>query len=162
MKYIPLILFFLVFRNLSFANTTIIECCLSNPKYVGVISLDAVGQGMMKFRSKSKSSNSRWISCSLFIQNIEDMSRGVSPSINFVFSKGSCKSVPENFNLDIFTNHIVLYLNLWNEKRVSARVRWLKEYHQEVCLINTIRLSEIRLNIRKFQRRIWGKAPSSM
>ena len=164
MKYtnILLILFLLIFGSFSFANTTIIECRLSNPKYVGIISLDAVGQGLMKLRPKGKSSSSRWISCPLSIYNIEDMSRGVSPSINFVFSKGACEFAPEGFNLDIFTNYIVLYLNLWNEKQVNASVRWLKEYHLEACRISTIRLSDIRLNIRKFKRGIWGRTPPSM
>ena len=164
MKYINvlLIVIFLIFGSLSFANTIILECRLSNSKYVGVISLDAVGQGMMRLKPQDKSSDTNWISCPLFIRNIEDISRGVVPTINFVFSKGSCESVPQGFNLDIFTNYIVLYLNVWNEEQINANVRWLTEYHREVCRIDTIRLSDIRLNIGKFKRGLWGKRPPSM
>ena len=58
---------------------------------------------------------------------------------------GPCGSAPENFNLDIFTNYIVLHLSLWNEVDIKAYVKWLKEYHLEACYIDTIKLLYLRL-----------------
>ena len=160
MKYVNtfLFLFILIFRDISFASAAIMECYFSNSKYIGVISLDAISQqGMMRFKPKNEPSDSHWISCPLFVYDIKDLTKEVSPMIHFVFYKGLCESVPKDFNLDILTNHIVLYLNLWNERDIKAYIKWLKEYHRDACYIDTINLYFIRLIIRKFKIGTWGR-----
>ena len=91
MKYINifLFLFILIFRTLSFANMTLIECHLSNSKYTGVISLGSIGQGIMKFKSKDASSDNHWTTCPLFIHDIEDPIGGISTVIDFTIFNGT-------------------------------------------------------------------------
>ena len=146
----------MIFRTVSFAQGILIECQFSNSEYTGVISLDTVGQGMIRFKSENESSN---VSCPLFIHNIEDMRRGTSPMVNFVFYRGICESVPEDFNLDILTEHIVLYLSFWDAKYIEeGYFRWLKKHHhREVCSIDTINPLRLIQIIRRFKNGIWGR-----
>ena len=153
-----LFLFILTLPYFTVANTVMIACHLSNPKYTGEISLDVVGKGLLQFqprRSKgTPSSDQSKISCPLVVHNIQDVSRGVSPRITLVFLRRPCQKGSKDFSSDIFTERIALDVDLLNPKPMM-RVRWLKEYHPRECQIKDIRLFDLRLNARKFQEGKW-------
>lgn len=152
------ILGILTLQSSVFANTLILKCDLSHPKYTGHVSVDAVGQSVLKFKPKKvskKDKHQKMISCPLFIHNIRDVSRGVSPRISLVFLKDACQSTPKNFDSSIFTRRIGLDISLLNVEKPRGRLRWLRASHPENCLIKNIRLSDLKLNAGKFYRGLW-------
>ena len=152
--FLYMIIFGFTFKSL--ANTKIIECRFSNPKYVGSFSLDAVGQGFIHFRSKNTSDKGSDMSCPLTIKYIQDVSQGISPSMTVEFFRNACQ-LRSGTDPDMFTRNIALYLDLLPNDKTRAKLNWLKEYDPESCKIKNIRLFDLRLNAKKFKKGLWGK-----
>ena len=140
-----------------FANTTILECDFSNPKYEGSVSLDALGEGVLRFRPKS---SPNYMSCPLSVQDLNDMSGAISPSIDLAFFRQVCQPFDTDY-ADIFIRDMFLSIDLSSNRPTQARFHWLKEYHPEECTIQTISLFDLKLNAKKFKKGLWGRYPSS-
>jgi len=153
-----IILIFMIFSTkLILANTPIIKCNIKNPHWTATLSLDGVGLGLLKVKHlKSKKD----FTCPLGLTFLQDSLGGVSPSIIVDFNRGECFPKSSLISEELFET-VNLIIELRDKKKPRGRIQWLKKSQPDSCKITKFRLTEIKLNEKRWLKQRLNRATAN-
>lgn len=150
MKKSALLLTILFICNASYAEIPpILKCRVKNTEWASLFTLDATGNGSLKFiKAGDKSS----YSCELKTNHIYNGQRAVVPNVTVKFQRGYCDPELGDLEKEIF-DHFTLIVNQTNTDSPTGLVQWLKRKQPDPCVIEKLSLSDIAIRAKKGSRK---------
>lgn len=145
------LIFVLLLPRLSSGSANIMECRMSNEEWVGSISLDAAGAGLLQFSQKS---TGREFSCPLILKYLGDNIMGVVPIISLDFRRDYCNPKDSRVSSEVFSDISLVFRFLG--ERPQGDVQWLRKFQIDECEDVKIEMPKVRLRAEKWAQGTWG------
>lgn len=136
-----------------FAETaSILKCRVKNTEWASFFTLDATGNGLLKFK---KTDDKNTYTCELKANHIYNGQRAVVANITVRFERGYCDPELGDLEKEIF-DHFTLIVEQPNKDNPTGYVQWLKQKQPDSCVVEKLSLSEIAMQAKK-----WGRKTAS-
>lgn len=137
-------------------SSEILKCRVINEEWTALLTLDAIGAGLINFK---KSGNNLSYNCSLNVAFINDGQRAVSPNVTIEFIRGACDPDLGEIEKEIF-EQFTLIIEIYKEN-YNGKMQWLRKKQPDNCEVEKISIFDISLNTKKWREGIWGRKTAS-